>query len=189
MTGNAQSQVIDPLIEVYNESIDSSYAMSRMTHSTFFKSNNVGLAYVDIAKSIEDVGLFEIGRVESVYSVLGEEIDRTKNKLVTYVSISLLCLVMTVICIFNYTWTYYHVYSEKISVKVLFGHSGFDAKLAITTILSNLLLILVAFKLLDRLYAGILICTIISAEVLFSQVLYSKIINRNMCDVVKGGYL
>ncbi|MFB5198579.1 DUF1430 domain-containing protein [Neobacillus sp. KR4-4] len=191
-TGDSQNNIIDPIVQIYNNSVDSSFIGSYATSCLFFSDNTKGSAYQSLKPYLEKTDTKNlINSTVSIYQEYGAEIVEKKMLLVKNIISLIITLILSITFLATYIFAYYKVNAYKLYLKYLFGHSYWqrNKKLIAFCIVSYVLIGLfqvLYYKLYELIWFSLLL---ISMEMLILYYLSNFLSHKNMNKILKGDKL
>lgn len=187
-TGNQENKILDPIVIIYNDSLDTSNMGAYATTSLFFEDLSQGNAYNNMLPSISKTNVPEINNVVSVYSEAHSEVASRKWTLFQQMVGFVISVILSIILVATFAWAYYSSNIYRISIKYLFGHSNLaiNKDIVLSIFASNIIAGLVAFLLYNKMIILTMTCTVLIIDLFIIRLLSSSLRKEKMNKILKG---
>ncbi|WP_402875379.1 DUF1430 domain-containing protein [Paenibacillus illinoisensis] len=187
-TGNQENKILDPIVIIYNDSLDTSNMGAYATTSLFFEDLSQGNAYNNMLPSISKTNVPEINNVVSVYSEAHSEVANRKWTLFQQMVGFVISVILSIILVATFAWAYYSSNIYRISIKYLFGHSNLaiNKDIVLSIFASNIIAGLVAFLLYNKMIILTMTCTVLIIDLFIIRLLSSSLRKEKMNKILKG---
>lgn len=187
-TGNQENKILDPIVIIYNDSLDTSNMGAYATTSLFFEDLSQGNAYNNMLPSISKTNVHEINNVVSVYSEAHSEVANRKWILFQQMVGFVISVILSIILVATFAWAYYSSNIYRISIKYLFGHSNLaiNKDIVLSIFASNIIAGLVVFLLYNKVIILTMTCTVLIIDLFIIRLLSSSFRKEKMNKILKG---
>lgn len=185
-TGDPYGNITDPIVVVFNPSVDHSNIMSLLTSSVYFESDHEDAAYFDIYPAIRESGVSEVKSTQSAYSEVAKNVRDIKLSLIANFLLCVLSVIIFISSMIQYTLLYYSLNKKKLTIKYLLGKGNFHLQMNAHIFLSNILVFGFTCVFMRRSIFLIILLVLTISEIYAVNLLCRKNTEKNAGSIVKG---